>query len=342
MGSSNVVIVVTAVLCSFAAIVLVIAAVKWPPWKSTARLSLSLQRSLDAGVENAKQRYLQQETSAGEGDEGEAVWFSHHVHSGQLRHWVLITHDSKYEIRRPRSFANFNVDMEGDSADNAGWTAVGTSEAQYEYRIQPCTINTEQVATATVDFSGLPSTDNLHTTGTIGWTDLSKDEVDTAWIAMLEKLGDYDILWNNCQHVLRDFASLITRKKADDWDQFIIQASLSHQRRLHGKPIGPDLVAVMASLERLKAILPQVEGDDKRSVESNIKHVEKRFQEQQKNLAMSHPIDLADASNLSRSQAAQKTSTAESEEDMEGFWGKYNEVTQTVGNFLGISPDSNN
>lgn len=303
MSTSDALLAVTVIVCCLAVILLVVVAVKWFPGKSTRRVGAALQRSFDAGIQKANERQLLEDTTL---DGDEPVWFSRHVHAGQSRHWVLVTHDSKYELRRVRSFANMNVDVESGNADNGGWIAAGAGDALYEYRIQPCSIDTQRIATATVNFSGFLHTDNLHTTTVIGWTSLAKSEVDKAWIAILEGLGDYDMLWNTCQHALRDFASTITQKKAADWNQFITQSSLIHQRRLHATPVGADLGVVTASLERLKTMLPQVTGNEKDVLERNMKNLRVIIQKQQQTLAMSRPIDLADASNLSLFRGAQR------------------------------------
>ena len=59
---------------------------------------------------------------------GEQVWFSRYILNGRLRHWVLMTHGNKYELRRSENVGEENGE------EHAG-------DSEFTYHVIPCTID---------------------------------------------------------------------------------------------------------------------------------------------------------------------------------------------------------
>jgi hypothetical protein len=211
----------------------------------------ALAGSYANGMQEAAFKRLQQEASFT--DRGEPVWFSSHISHGQLRHWVLLIHDCKYEVHRVRYNRITNTQVGPELETNGeGWARVGVGAGQYEYRITPCRIDNERVLAAITKFSN-PKAITGFTSGLLGWTHMSKYEIDTIWASMLDNFGIYDILWNNCQHFLRNFAKMIIHEYAEDWSLFLFSASSTHQTSPGSEFLGR-VASAATAVERLKAM----------------------------------------------------------------------------------------
>ncbi|KAH6894515.1 hypothetical protein B0T10DRAFT_590133 [Thelonectria olida] len=175
-----------------------------------------------------KQRLLQDSDTT----RGERVWFSHHTWNGQLKHWALITHGYKYELRAANP--NLRAIENGDRIRD-GWTSVGGWGRRYQYNISPCRVD-EEKRRAAIKNSRSPEVDGFYVS-MIGWTNKTKAEVDAACIATAAKFGFYNLFFNNCQHFLRTFAVEIVDDKAQDWAWFA-NSTASSYRYVHSGPIG--------------------------------------------------------------------------------------------------------
>ena len=54
----------------------------------------------------------------------------------------------------------------------------------------------------------------------IGWTTLSKPELESIAVQTFNEFGEYHLLWNNCQTILQKFSDEILHKKALDYPWF--------------------------------------------------------------------------------------------------------------------------
>ena len=152
-----------------------------------------------------------------EGDhtKGEQVWFSRYIYNGRLRHWVLMTHGNKYELRRSE-----NIGEEGGE-ERAG-------EQKFTYHVSPFTIDEEKRKAALAENS-LPDVDGFYVC-LIGWTKKTKEEVDQACTSVFEKFGKYQLVWNNCQHFLKMLADQILVAKAADFSWFNSNTKTRYQK----------------------------------------------------------------------------------------------------------------
>ena len=146
---------------------------------------------------------------------GQQVWFSRYIHNGRLRHWVLMTHGNKYELRR---------------SDNVGEGVgeEGRGELKFTYHVTPFTIDEEKRKAALAE-SSLPDVDGFYVC-LIGWTTKTKDEVDPVCRSVFESFGEYNLLWKNCQHFLRMLAEQLLAAKAADFDWFKSNTKTRYQK----------------------------------------------------------------------------------------------------------------
>lgn len=146
---------------------------------------------------------------------GQQVWFSRYIYNGRLRHWVLMTHGNKYELRLGE-----NVGKESGEEP--------PGESKFTYHMTPFTIEEEKRKAALAE-SSLPDVDGFYVC-LIGWTTKTKDEVDLACRSASQSFGEYHLLWKNCQHFLRILADQILATKAADYPWFKSNTRTRYQK----------------------------------------------------------------------------------------------------------------
>ncbi|OQD98292.1 hypothetical protein PENSOL_c009G02721 [Penicillium solitum] len=130
---------------------------------------------------------------------GEPVFLSHYILQGRLRHWVLHVHNHKYELRQR-------------VADESH------PEPYYAAAIAPSGFNLKKYQQSiTVHHS--PEVGSYFYS-MIGWTKLSKEQVDQKCLEVSTGFGEYALLSNNCHDFLQRLADKIITTKAPDWDWF--------------------------------------------------------------------------------------------------------------------------
>lgn len=156
-----------------------------------------------------------------EGDitKGQQVWFSRYVYNGRLRHWIVITHGNKYELRRSENVGQENETEEEEERPG---------ELKFTYHVTPSTID-EVKRKAAMAESSLPDVDGFYVC-LIGWTNKTKDEVDLACRSVFQSFGEYHLLWKNCQHFLRMLAEQILVAKAADYPWFQSNTKTRYQK----------------------------------------------------------------------------------------------------------------
>ena len=148
-------------------------------------------------------------------EKGEQIWFSRYIHNGRLRHWVLIVHNNKYELRR---------------SENVG----DETALKFTYHVAPFTIDDEKRKAALAE-NALPDVDGFYVC-LIGWTTKTKEEVDLACKSVSQQFGEYNLLWKNCQHFLRMLADQILVTKAADFPWFYSNTESRYQKTQHLMP----------------------------------------------------------------------------------------------------------
>ena len=147
---------------------------------------------------------------------GQQVWFSRYIYNGRLRHWVLMTHGNKYELRR-----NENVTEKSTGKERPG-------DAEFTYHVTPFTIDEEKRKAALAE-SLLPDVDGFYVC-LIGWTTKTKEEVDLACKSVFQQFGEYHLLWKNCQDFLRLLAEKVLVTKAIDYPWFNSNTKTRYQK----------------------------------------------------------------------------------------------------------------
>lgn len=85
----------------------------------------------------------------------------------------------------------------------------------------------------------------------IGWTFKTKEEVDAACERVGMSFGRYNVLFRNCQHFVREFATEIVSRQGQDWNWFMGLPLIPYQYQRPEK-IRPPAGAVRLALEKLK------------------------------------------------------------------------------------------
>lgn len=169
------------------------------------------EKRLKAMQPDVEQRLREEEDHT----KGQQVWFSRYIQNGRLRHWILITHGNKYELRRSE-----NVEK-GNDKERPG-------ELDFTYHVAPSTIDEEKRKAAMTELS-VPDVDGFYVC-LIGWTHKTKEEVDLACKSVFQSFGEYHLLWKNCQDFLRLLAEQILVAKAADYSWFKSNTKTRYQK----------------------------------------------------------------------------------------------------------------
>ncbi|KAK1622229.1 hypothetical protein BDP81DRAFT_400391 [Colletotrichum phormii] len=149
---------------------------------------------------------------------GEQVWYSRRVDDGCLLHWAIITHGLKYELR----LSNGNVPK--DKLPESEKTSSFGPPRVYEARVVSWSLKEEMNKPRALKLStpakGYHTRD--YTVCQIGWTTLTKDEVNTEWAAARSSIAAEDLGYDDCRELLKKFGSIIKKPEgcALDYDCF--------------------------------------------------------------------------------------------------------------------------
>jgi hypothetical protein len=158
---------------------------------------------------------------------GQRVWFSRWIENGSLRHWVLYTHHTKYELRLPPNTTRLDMLKK---------TFLSTSN----FVCQPAEWDREaelmQMREAYLEREDKPYADGFYIC-LIGWTNSTPDQVNQAFEEARQESGRYS-LFNNCQHFLKRFAVKILdpRWHAADYGWFKDNVDTEYQELLKLPP----------------------------------------------------------------------------------------------------------
>lgn len=169
---------------------------------------------------------------------GQQVWFSRYIYNGRLKHWVLMTHRNKYELRRSENVGQKN----GEERQG---------EMEFTYHVTPFTIDEEKGKAALAE-SSLPDVDGFYVC-LIGWTTKTKEEVDLACRSVFQSFGTYHLLWKNCQDFLRMLAERILASRAADYPWFNSNTKTRYQKTQSLMP--PPLEFLMKMQEQMTAMM---------------------------------------------------------------------------------------
>ena len=171
-------------------------------YKTKGRRERRLQAAYDQELAE-RENVLQAELAvrrAEEADEhsGSQIWFSRYIERGRLKHWVMVIDGIKYELRRDRETRNFTANV----APLPDWpTLLESRKASIESILHAPHAGSYYVCL-------------------IGWTKTTSKQREVQCNDIMSRFGRYDLLFNNCQDFLKDFAELIVSKQATDWTFF--------------------------------------------------------------------------------------------------------------------------
>lgn len=200
-------------------------------------------------AEGAALRQRQEQDTA----KGERVWFSRHVENGRLRHWVLLTYNTKYELRR---------------AANGG-------DGKFTFSSRPFTIDQEQRQAFAADWK-MPEADGYFVC-LIGWTRMSKEQVDAACQQTFKEFPEYNLFWNNCQHFLKNMAERILVAHAADYSWFADNVKTKYHKDTLLQP--PPLEHLMRMQQRMQ----QMQAQNQMQNQINMQNMQNQMQIQMQN-----------------------------------------------------------
>ncbi|KAK4063737.1 hypothetical protein Trihar35433_8445 [Trichoderma harzianum] len=188
---------------------------------------------------------LEEESSV---ESGEPVFLSHYISQGQFRHWVLHTHDYKYELRQ---------------------TEVGDSNKPgvYEATIGPSGFNLKAYKESVITRYSPEVGHYFYSM--IGWTTLSKERIDEECHRISTAFGKYSLLSNNCHDFLQQLADKVVTKKAPDWGWFR-QSSLGGYSYLERPALGYQVIGVATWSRHLKRMKHYLSAAEQQSIDDFI------------------------------------------------------------------------
>ncbi|KXH63216.1 hypothetical protein CSAL01_06369 [Colletotrichum salicis] len=146
---------------------------------------------------------------------------------------AIITHGQKYELRRP------NGNVPKDKLQESEKTSSFEPPRVYEARVVSWSLKEEMNKLRALKLStpakGYHTRD--YTICQIGWTTLTKDEVNTEWAAARSFIAAKDLGYDDCRELLKRFGGII--KKPDgcalDYDWFTESLETPTQRNHTGQ-----------------------------------------------------------------------------------------------------------
>ncbi|KAJ5613644.1 hypothetical protein N7528_007298 [Penicillium herquei] len=192
-------------------------------------------------------------------ESGEPVFLSHYISKGRLRHWVLHVHEHKYELRQ--------VLAEGF------WT-----RKRYKASISPSGFDLLEYQRS-VTMHHAPKVDNYFYS-MIGWTTLSKKEVDQECDIVGEGFGSYSLFTNNCHDFLQSLADAIVTTRAPDWKWFRDHDATGYEY-IEEPGLGYGTISAATCSEHLKRSEHYLSADERMKINDFIdfldNHVETGF-----------------------------------------------------------------
>ena len=167
-------------------------------------------------------------------DLGSQIWFTRQVVSGDFLHWAFIIDDVKYELRRAPEKSDALPEEVHTSPAYEGQKAY----PRYHFRSTPVSLDL-QARDGRIEQTGFPMDDTFYIC-LIGWTQKSRDEIDTIGNELMKNFGKYNKLWNNCQRFLRKLFKAIHNTKAPraadySWFKTHMKTKYQHKKTLMEK-----------------------------------------------------------------------------------------------------------
>lgn len=217
---------------------------------------------------------------------GQPVWVSHHVSGGQFKHWTLLTHGYKYELRRKQTASRRETGVELAGLNPRRRPNLETLPSQLHARSLPCFPKQEyvyNVVPSTIDEETRRQairttlTPIVHNTrfgegfciSMIGWTSKTKNEIDAICESTMADFGKYSLVFNNCQHFLRKLSEAVVQDRSHDWDWFY-KSTIRSYRWLKPPEKEPWTVLATHWIRSMEASLPGATQEEQAVIQNKI------------------------------------------------------------------------
>ncbi|KAJ1325223.1 lecithin retinol acyltransferase family protein [Microdochium nivale] len=217
-------------------------------------------------------RHLEQQAAerlAAENDRsfGEPMWLSLHASRGSLKHWAILIHGQKIELRRlplPTTIADstpaHTESTHGERAemhqirvpDIRGSSGFGRYY-QHVIRDEPSVPQMIEARAQAIVARRQPVVDAFCIV-LVGWTAKTRDEVVAAAREVRENFGSYNLFFNNCQRFVQLVADKVVTRKSQDWEWFIRNDLFGEYQYVGPESLVAPEGAVYRCIERLNEL----------------------------------------------------------------------------------------
>lgn len=164
---------------------------------------------------------------------------------------------TKYELCKVRDGKVKSDGMHFSESVNSG------DGNQYHFRSKPVFLDLD-IRDKHILETGYPEDETFHIC-LIGWTRMTRDDIDPIGDSIMKDFGKYTLFWNNCQRFLRELNGRIRNQRAPeaaDYSWFKKNMRTSYQRRKKLMKQPPDASSRIAKgkIEELRFVSQQVEG----------------------------------------------------------------------------------
>ncbi|KAF4928844.1 hypothetical protein CGCF245_v012489 [Colletotrichum fructicola] len=264
-----------------------------PPNATAADVESTFRVGWDAHLQKQAGERLELENNT---SYGELVWLSFYAKRGSWKHWALLMHQHKYELRRMRSMpssataedpdletglgngAQVEVDQEpiDDFRNSSGlgryYKKVISKDRLYSMAMKARAAAIE--ANRKPEFQHPKPEVGLLYIVHIGWTNKSKAHVDEVCLNVEKSFGTYNHLKNNCQHFCRRLAAGVVTKRSQDWGWFQYMFSKDYEY-VGPETIGPSGGVATLYAERLTRLKESGQIPDPLSLRIVDEHIER-------------------------------------------------------------------
>lgn len=203
-----------------------------PRYATAHDIELMLRNGWEKHVQERAEERLALENNA---SYGEPIWLSLYAKGGSLKHWAIIIHRQKYELRRkqgtsprdtsetidrdPEIALSEKNEVHSEQIDDVSNSSGFGRYYEKMIREDPSYDQTMEAREAALKAGRKPEVGFLYILH-VGWTRKTRDEVDAACLDVEQTFGTYNLVLNNCQNFVQRVATEVVDRKSEDWDWF--------------------------------------------------------------------------------------------------------------------------
>jgi hypothetical protein len=106
----------------------------------------------------------------------------------------------------------------------------------------------------------------------IGWTKKTKDEICSICESTMAGFGKYSLMFNNCQHFLRQLSEAVVQDRSHDWDWFY-SSTIRSYRWLEPPAKEPWAVLAAHWIHSMEASLPGATQEERVVIQIKIDYL---------------------------------------------------------------------